>query len=1713
MKNNYLKSRAFYALILPFILAFISPIISFGQTTVTYTSTGSWTCPQGVTSVKVEAIGGGAGARSTANTNGHVTGGGGGGAYAVRNSITVVPGNTYNFTIGAGGASNTAGQNTTATINGVTITARGGSLGQTSGTGTRTGGNGGTFILGIDGDAGFNGGNGGSGIGLGNPTNRGAGGGGGGAAGSSGAGNNGGNAINNSTPGNGGAARTNYGGAGGNGGFNTTGANASTATGNYGGGGGGAGHKNFAGGSGTGGAMIFTFTCPTNTTNAGPDQNLTACSTTTTLNATPATYGTGTWSIISGTASITSPNSPTSGITGIIPGTPVTLRWTITNGHCGSTSDDVIITSPMAIGCQTYCNSSGSTYPAGITGVTFNTINNTGTSVDNSYTDYTSTNTTVIKGSTYNLNTYISTGGNYTFHQTAWFDWNGDGDFTDNGESYKLGSVRNVTNSLSSLCSYPILIPYHAATGSIRMRIQSKYNSSSTSCETGFDGEVEDYTIIVTNNATACSTPTSQPTNLTLIADGTNISGLFTAASSSPTNYLVVMNTTGITPTPSNGTTYQIGATIGAGNTVIDNDTNTNFLAYGLTAATTYHFFIFSANSICTGGTQYNLTAPLTSNTTTSTNNYCTPNSLRNDYYINKVESIGTLFDASNLTNYSSNGYANYSSTIIASQIPNGGININIGLTGNQFIIAYVDWNNNKDFSDSGEKVYTTINPPNNNIATGDTSFGFVVPATQTPGTYRMRIKTMAFGEGANITLCNNNDTTGETEDYSITIVADCTQHISSTTNGTACGPSNTVNLNATSVGATGFRWYTSQTGGSPIATTASGSWTTPTISSTTTYYVTAYNGTCESRYRTEIKAIILPTTNVVITPSTPLVCGENNIISILANGDTIEEEIFTEDFEDGINSFTVTTPTNINGGADSQWSIKTSTYQPAGTTVWKPAVNSGAIGSTNNKFAFTTSDYSNSSIVSIMTSPSIDTSVYSSLTLTFNHYYSYYGGDSGTIEVSTDGGTTWSTAIATYNSDLGSASNFTEATVNMNAYTGQSNVQFRIVYTGTWDDGWAIDNITLKGVKTLNTTFTWSGNSVDAYIDAGCTTPYTNQLVNTIYIKPTPTQLEIPSWSFNATTTLGNGCPITKVITITNNTKTWKGTVNNLWNEPNNWQPAVVPDINTCVIIPDNTIISGSNYTAYGKNITVKPTGNLELQANNNLIINDWIDVKSGGVFNIRNNANLVQINDTPSQPNAGIINMDRTATNLKLFDYIYWSSPVENFSISNVSPLTSSSKIYHWVPDYANPSGYGYGNWLNVSENMIAGKGYIIRVANANPTFSTTFTGKPFNGIITKSITRGPYTGAPYTGTNNVVITNEDDNLNLIGNPYPSAIDAIEFLTANSGNIAGQVSLWTHSSPLSNTNSSPYYGSFGYNYKSSDLVTYNSSGNNIGPTGGFNGKIAAGQGFFIKMLDGTAGSETVTFNNGMRSDGAYNAYNNSQFYRATENSAKEPEKHRIWLDLLDSNLNTSRFMIGYIEGATNAKDNLYDATTNYKESLKGFSIINDESFVIQGRSLPFDKNDKINFGYQVPANGTYKISISNVDGLFKSSTQKIYIEDILTNTTHDLTLSPYTFTTNKGTYKNRFVIKFDDQRLSNNENEYANSIVVFGKEKLQIKSELFDIKNIAIYDILGKNLLNINNISSKEYSTNSLINTNTVILVKITLENGAIVTKKVLF
>jgi len=81
-----------------------STTLSFGQATFTTPGATTWTCPPGVFSISLVAVGGGGG-----GGYGQVGIGGGGGALVWVNDIPVIPGRVYNLNVGAGGVIATNG--------------------------------------------------------------------------------------------------------------------------------------------------------------------------------------------------------------------------------------------------------------------------------------------------------------------------------------------------------------------------------------------------------------------------------------------------------------------------------------------------------------------------------------------------------------------------------------------------------------------------------------------------------------------------------------------------------------------------------------------------------------------------------------------------------------------------------------------------------------------------------------------------------------------------------------------------------------------------------------------------------------------------------------------------------------------------------------------------------------------------------------------------------------------------------------------------------------------------------------------------------------------------------------------------------------------------------------------------------------------------------------------------------------------------------------------------------------------------------------------------------------------------------------------------------------------------------------------------------------------------------------------------------------------
>lgn len=569
--------------------------------------------------------------------------------------------------------------------------------------------------------------------------------------------------------------------------------------------------------------------------------------------------------------------------------------------------------------------------------------------------------------------------------------------------------------------------------------------------------------------------------------------------------------------------------------------------------------------------------------------------------------------------------------------------------------------------------------------------------------------------------------------------------------------------------------------------------------------------------------------------------------------------------------------------------------------------------------------------------------------------------------------------------------------------------------------------------------------------------------------------------------------------ITDTSST-TWNGTT---------WSNGA-PDLTKLAIVNGNY-----DTTTHGDfeccSLLVNATFTLNIQADDYVLIQN--DLTNNGTLNVFNNGSLVQVNDLGV--NTGNISYQRIASSVKLQDYVYWSSPVSGFDVNSISPLTPAYYHWQWNPTILNPNG-GEGNWVNASTTMLGGKGYIVRAPNGfsntvDQNWTATFNnGVPNNGVYTPSIARGTDLNAGTAGPNGVMRLATDDNWNLLGNPYPSAISISSFLAANP-QLDGFVRLWTHGNLPSTSVTDPFYNNFVSNYTANDYIALNGSGATSGPMAP--GVIGAGQGFFVLMNPGAATTSTALFNNAMRSKD----YSNSHFYRSSNlvNSSNQEniERHRIWLDLVGPTNETTRTLVAYVEGATLAKDRMFDAFTDYKLAQNFYSLIDDQIMTIQGRGLPFNQEDRVPLGVKIPSNGIYKIAIATVDGLF-SLNQAIYLEDTALGIIHDLRQAPYTFTGTSGIVNNRFVLRYTNETLGNDDFETLNdSVIVTTGNELTISSLKESIKEVIVYDVLGRLINRKSNINALNVTLSGLNKMNNALIIYVTLDNGNQVVKKIIY
>lgn len=124
-------------------------------------------------------------------------------------------------------------------------------------------------------------------------------------------------------------------------------------------------------------------------------------------------------------------------------------------------------------------------------------------------------------------------------------------------------------------------------------------------------------------------------------------------------------------------------------------------------------------------------------------------------------------------------------------------------------------------------------------------------------------------------------------DDHTFTLTINETPSAPVTTDQEGCEEESII-LSATGGSNGNYQWYEDETGDSAISGEVNETFTTPTLSSTTTYYVSLRNGNCESA-RSDVTAEIMSSVNISSQPSDQIVdLGEAVNFSLAVSGDNL---------------------------------------------------------------------------------------------------------------------------------------------------------------------------------------------------------------------------------------------------------------------------------------------------------------------------------------------------------------------------------------------------------------------------------------------------------------------------------------------------------------------------------------------------------------------------------------------------------------------------------------------------------------------------------------------------------------------------------------------------------------------------------------------------------------------------------------------------------
>jgi len=484
-----------------------------------------------------------------------------------------------------------------------------------------------------------------------------------------------------------------------------------------------------------------------------------------------------------------------------------------------------------------------------------------------------------------------------------------------------------------------------------------------------------------------------------------------------------------------------------------------------------------------------------------------------------------------------------------------------------------------------------------------------------------------------------------------------------------------------------------------------------------------------------------------------------------------------------------------------------------------------------------------------------------------------------------------------------------------------------------------------------------------------------------------------------------------------------------------------------------------------------------------------------------LREEAQLLQKDVVNMNQGQGILSVYQN-NNVHEYAYNFWCSPVGATTSSTVNnpfkvnqihdPLFSTTSTIDSQPAFFTSAFQGLSSPLTIAKNWL----YIFQAGNATNNWSyvgDTGAIAPGLGFSMKGTSGSnsnqtyDFRGKPNNGTiSNTVLPSQ---WTLIGNPYPSALDAHAFIhdSQNVDAITGTLYFWQQDLAVLSHNTQEYVGGYASYTISADAAietfipapfnTYNSNGtinNNGNPLSNLTTKqvkryLPIAQGFMVEGASGTTGMV-----NAKNSHRVYYKESNpdSEFFRTATSSTNLPiEYSRFRVNLDFNNTYTRQLVQTFHSNATSGFDYGLESKSANPLSNDGNWIQQNIAYASQASN--FDVNLILPIGIHLTTNSVVRFRVVDVQNF--DPNQPIYLYDATTGLHYDLRTELPEINLVAGNYQNRFDIRFiPPVVLTIDLPDALNSLSVFYHKKntelvLSNQNHL-NIESIDFIDLSGK-------------------------------------------